>query len=45
MDIETKKMDTRPNIQIDEEVREMTEEEFAEYETLSAHSVSLADAD
>ena len=32
---------TRPLIQIDDEVREMTDEEFAEYEALCAHAVSL----
>jgi hypothetical protein len=32
---------TRPLIQIDDEVREMTDEEFENYEALSAHAVSL----
>ena len=34
----------RPNIQIDDEVREMTEEEFAEYEANNANSPTLPDA-
>jgi hypothetical protein len=32
---------TRPLIQIDDEVREMTDEELENYEALSAHAVSL----
>ena len=36
---------TRPNIQIGDEVREMTEQEYAEYETLIANPSPLPDAD
>jgi hypothetical protein len=32
---------TRPKIQIDDEVREMTEEEYAEYEAFIANSPAL----
>jgi hypothetical protein len=32
---------TRPLIQIDDEVREMTDEEFAEYEALIANAEPL----
>ena len=32
---------TRPLKQIDDEIREMTEEEFAEYEALIANSPTL----
>jgi hypothetical protein len=32
---------TRPLIQIDDEIREMTDEEFENYQNLSAHAISL----
>jgi hypothetical protein len=35
----------KPLIQIDDEIREMTDKEYAEYETLIAHSVSLNDVE
>ena len=36
---------TNPLIQIDDEIREMTDEEFAEYEANNANSPTLPDAD
>ena len=36
---------TRPNIQIDDEVREMTDEELAAYEALIADAPNLNPAD
>ena len=36
---------TRPNIQIDDEVREMTEEEYAEYEAFIANSPTMPSAE
>lgn len=36
---------TRPLIQIDDEIREMTNEEFENYESFSAFSVSLEQSD
>jgi hypothetical protein len=35
----------KPLIQIDDEIREMTDEEFENYEALSAFSVSLEQSD
>jgi hypothetical protein len=35
----------RPLIQIDDEVREMTDEEYENYEALSAYCVSLDDVE
>ena len=34
---------TRPNIQIDDEVREMTEEEHAEYLRVTEHAFKVLD--
>jgi hypothetical protein len=36
---------TNPLIQIDDEVREMTDEEYAQYEALIADSTSLPSAE
>jgi len=36
---------TKPLIQIDDEIREMTDEEYAEYEALNAVSNSLPKPD
>ncbi|CAB4142212.1 hypothetical protein UFOVP445_11 [uncultured Caudovirales phage] len=36
---------TKPLIQIDDEIREMTDEEFAQYEAIIADSPTLPDAD
>ena len=36
---------TRPNIQIEDEVREMTEEEYANHEAMVAEIPKLAGAD
>jgi hypothetical protein len=36
---------TKPLIQIDDEVREMTDEEYAEYETRIADPEPVTDAD
>jgi len=40
MATESKTM-SKPLIQIDDEIREMTDEELAEYEAFIAHAVSL----
>lgn len=36
---------TRPLIQIDDEIREMTDEEYENYEALSVFAVSLEQSD
>ena len=36
---------TKPLIQIDDEIREMTDEEFAEYEARIANSIALPDVE
>jgi hypothetical protein len=36
---------TRPLIQIDDEIREMTDEEYAQYEALIANSPTLPSAE
>ena len=36
---------TKPLIQIDDEVREMTDEEYAQYEADTANAVALPSAD
>jgi hypothetical protein len=36
---------TNPIIQIDDEIREMTDEEYAEYEAIIASNPSLPDAE
>jgi hypothetical protein len=38
-------MDTRPLIQIDDEIRPMTDEEFANYEATIANNVALPGTD
>jgi hypothetical protein len=36
---------TRPLIQIDDEIREMTDEEYAQYEAIIANMPALPDAE
>ena len=36
---------SKPNIQIDDEVREMTDEEYATYQEMVANSVTLGEAE
>jgi len=36
---------TKPLIQIDDEIREMTDEEYAQYEALIANCVTLPDVE
>ena len=36
---------SKPLIQIDDEVREMTDEEYADYETLIANRITVPDSE